>query len=1365
MNSIRPGISDEYLFAAGVEVLLEGTYSLRIPYYDWLGKPTQHNRWRLRNPLPDQKYYQEPNSGSHVYFNHLPLVSAPKLYATEGEFKCLALREAGLQAFGLPGLHSYTHEDPDVPPILLPGIFEALQATGCLRVCFIGDCDTLTNLEYFRSAGVLAQGIPPDIGVELLQIPLGGPKGIDDIRAQSNGDFPNWLAQEEKKAFLVDLKKSFLLCAALCLEARGAAIHDLPPAEREHHIERIVRMAALARMSKEDSLAIERLCSIAQKVSKLTKEVFTKAVEAEIRTRKTEAGEEDPTGYNNKISYYEAIRPWSVERPLSDIVLEARDIIRQFVITDPRHMLLTACWAAHTFAFEQSAYLPLLVFTGAEEDVGKSTYMKVVGRMSYRSYLLIATLSIHRVLSVYRGTFLLDESKQLAENRDMISFINAGFDNISQHPVDSPILARHDMESGTLLEFDPRFPKMCAGIGSFLERDTLSRSLVIQMERYLQAESQLVKEYIHCTDAVTLPVYQSFLKYWTDERKATFGLKCRTVIHQFPEEFRSRRRLKFVPLLAVAEMGGPALYEEVMEAAKWMHNVPDSGTSNLPHQLLCDVARCVYRQVLLHHLKVSDPVTNKPSAAVRNPAAKSYVVPTAKLIELLHLLPEAPWKSYGREKKVLNANGLYEILDPYGLKADQQKIGGVRYRGLDYKLFHEKYGRYCRIGDPTLKSIAEELDKDLKPPDDPSGGSPTSPSGAPQPPSSGGNEDTSQENDKSAGTGGTAAVNPSTTTGCSVPAVSEDIVFAKRAGTEQVVDSELLRPAVPAVPALFPISESRPLFVPPSTPAAGFCVPTNPERKVGVDLETFFPWPSEGEIDAQNRRRRKDGKAHPYAKDPRRNAIRLLTIDTGIEVKVFDLFTESVPEDVRDLLRNSTLIIHNADFDITVLRRHGFEVSSSIFDTLLASQLLSLGEVEPKRRKPKAEEVENQDEEEEMEELEQTFVLVSNELAALVERFLGITMEKTITKLGGSDWSAPLSSAQVAYARDDVTHFHALELKLTEELRAAGQWKNFQERSEFLIYLNNVKFAGIPVDREMLLTDKAASEELIATTKAELREMFKDYRPLVPKSRRKKSKLKAVGADGAVLFDATPKTEEINPGYWAHVKAALAAHGIEVENTQKATLSAIDSPETKALCRYAEQTKLLSIIKGIEKSIFHDGRVRSAQWNQLVARSGRIIPREPNVQQLPRKWRKPFRVSPPWYWLKMDLSQIEIYILAIHCQCSYLIELLSSGKDVYVLIAAEIFNKEPKRGEGANEVSVVLRETTKTLVLGIAYCLMHRSFIRRVEVVTRPSFGVQGVLYSLEEAKEFYTKFFELFPEVKFYQDRMFEDALSEDFV
>lgn len=578
------------------------------------------------------------------------------------------------------------------------------------------------------------------------------------------------------------------------------------------------------------------------------------------------------------------------------------------------------------------------------------------------------------------------------------------------------------------------------------------------------------------------------------------------------------------------------------------------------------------------------------------------------------------------------------------------------------------------------------------------------------------------------------------------------------------------------------------LNAPPSTPQAGFCIATHPERFVAVDVETYYPWPSDGEITASERRRLHEGKAHKLAKDPRRNIIRLLSIcivvgvahPAQVETRVFDLsrqpepgvpiiYTDQVPIYYRELLQNSTLIVHNADFDLTVLRRHGFEVSSSIFDTLLAAQLLSLGEVEPKRRHLDSEEEQTalEDfEDDEATNFEQTFVPVANDLAAVVERYLGIKMEKETSKLGASDWSVPLTPEQLAYAEGDVAHSHALVGRLTEELKKHGQWSNFLERSEFLVHLNNVKFAGIPTDRAMLLADKSACEELVASTKTALREMFQDYRPLIPKSRmKKKDKKVSSPAEGIAIVDAFKDTEEMNPGYHVHIKAALAVHGIEVPDTKKHTLSAIDTPETRALCRYAEQTKLLTIIKGIEASIFPDGRVRSAQWNQLVARSGRIIPREPNVQQLPRKWRQPFRVEDPYYWLKMDLSQIEIYILAIHCQCPHLIELLQSGQDVYVLIAAEIFGRRPSRGDGPNQVSEILRDTTKTLVLGIAYCLGQRQFIKRVEIATRPSFGVQGTTYSNDEAREFYAKFFEMFPEVRTFQDQCLDQALEAQFV
>jgi hypothetical protein len=102
-----------------------------------------------------QKYHQEPNTGLQLYFNHLVLTPAPVLHLTEGEFKTMALREAGFQAIGLPGLHCYTRKLGMPQP--LAGIPEAVDIVKPEVIRFIGDSDTLTNLEYFRSAHFLAK--------------------------------------------------------------------------------------------------------------------------------------------------------------------------------------------------------------------------------------------------------------------------------------------------------------------------------------------------------------------------------------------------------------------------------------------------------------------------------------------------------------------------------------------------------------------------------------------------------------------------------------------------------------------------------------------------------------------------------------------------------------------------------------------------------------------------------------------------------------------------------------------------------------------------------------------------------------------------------------------------------------------------------------------------------------------------------------------------------------------------------------------------------------------------------------------------------------------------------------------------------
>ena len=46
-------------------------------------------------------------------------------------------------------------------------------------------------------------------------------------------------------------------------------------------------------------------------------------------------------------------------------------------------------------------------------------------------------------------------AKICSENRDLRAFLNDGFDNNSNHPVDSSFLPRYDMESGQLLEAVP----------------------------------------------------------------------------------------------------------------------------------------------------------------------------------------------------------------------------------------------------------------------------------------------------------------------------------------------------------------------------------------------------------------------------------------------------------------------------------------------------------------------------------------------------------------------------------------------------------------------------------------------------------------------------------------------------------------------------------------------------------------------------------------------------------------------------------------------------------------------------------------------------------------------------------------------
>src|ERR1039457_6170845 len=103
-------------------------------------------------------------------------------------------------------------------------------------------------------------------------------------------------------------------------------------------------------------------------------------------------------------------------------------------------------------------------------------------------------------------------------------------------------------------------------------------------------------------------------------------------------------------------------------------------------------------------------------------------------------------------------------------------------------------------------------------------------------------------------------------------------------------------------------------------------------------------------------------------------------------------------------LSGHELIMHGADYDLRLLRKHHEFVPSAIFDTMLAARLLGLRQFG---------------------------------LGNLVERYLGMKLEKGPQK---ANWALrPLTERMERYARNDTHYLKALAERLKPELKASGR--------------------------------------------------------------------------------------------------------------------------------------------------------------------------------------------------------------------------------------------------------------------------------------------------------------------------------------
>ncbi len=194
-----------------------------------------------------------------------------------------------------------------------------------------------------------------------------------------------------------------------------------------------------------------------------------------------------------------------------------------------------------------------------------------------------------------------------------------------------------------------------------------------------------------------------------------------------------------------------------------------------------------------------------------------------------------------------------------------------------------------------------------------------------------------------------------------------------------------------------------------------------------------------------------------------------------------------------------------------------------------------------------------------------------------------------------------------------------------------------------------------------------------------------------------------------------------------------------------------EHPVVKMILEYRQLTKLKSTYAdGLAGYIGEDGRIHG-RFHQTITATGRISSTDPNLQNIPirmelgRQIRKVFIPEEDYVFLDADYSQIELRVLAHMSGDERLINAYKEAEDIHRITASEVFHIP------FEEVTPAQRSSAKAVNFGIVYGIS--------------SFGLgQDLNITRKEAERYIEKYFETYPKVKAYLDRLVIDAKESGF-
>lgn len=211
-------------------------------------------------------------------------------------------------------------------------------------------------------------------------------------------------------------------------------------------------------------------------------------------------------------------------------------------------------------------------------------------------------------------------------------------------------------------------------------------------------------------------------------------------------------------------------------------------------------------------------------------------------------------------------------------------------------------------------------------------------------------------------------------------------------------------------------------------------------------------------------------------------------------------------------------------------------------------------------------------------------------------------------------------------------------------------------------------------------------------------------------------------------------------------------------------LNELNTPLTMALVDYRKMSKMIdAFLVALPKRLDpFDNKIHTS-LNQYGAATGRFSSSDPNLQQIPsrgdaKELRRIFGATPGYILMSSDFSQQEPRCLASLSGDQKMQEAYLTGKDLYATMASDIYkmpyadcmefylDENGKKTDKTNPEGKKRRSATKSILLGIMYGRGVPSIAEQIHSTT-------------EEAQKIVDDFYEAFPTIKQYTEKVQEDA------